>query len=322
MTLNESPQDAQERLEQEAMVWQIRLTSGEAGADDWAGFEDWRRQSPAHEQAHRHVGGLWRQLEAPLRVERTRRLRAKQARTRTGRYAGLAAAACLLLGCVASFYPDYLFNSWADYHTRIGERTAVRLADGSVVHLNTDTALNVELNGDERRVRLWHGEAEFEVAHDGRRPFRVQSGDTVTEALGTRFVVRYERPSGLITLLQGRVRAARLTLDGAAVLAPGESVAFDRHTLSAPQAADVSSSDAWRRGRLIMNFVPLKRVVAELNRYRRGRIELLDSALGEREINAAIDLGNIDAWLDALPATWPVTLRRTGPLVMIASRND
>jgi len=323
----ESPPETRERLEQDAVAWHVRLTSGEQSAADLAEFEAWRRQSPAHDQAYRRIESLWRQLELPLRADRKRRrLDEKSSRTkalwrRSG--AGLAAV-CAVLATALAFYPDYLLNSWADYHTRIGERADVQLADGSLIHLNTDTALDVEINGGERRVRLLRGEAEFEVAHDSSRPFRVQSGGTVTEALGTRFVVRYEHSAGVITLLQGRVRAAKLAPTGAfgasVVLAPGESTTFDDgRTLSAPQAADASASNAWRRGRLIINFVPLKQVVAEINRYRRSPIKLLDADLGEREINAAIDLGNVDAWLDALPATLPVHIRRAGPFVMIGS---
>jgi len=322
----ESPPETRERLEQEAVAWHARLTSGAPAAADLAEFEAWRGQSPAHDQAYRRIESLWRQLEGPLRADLKRRHHAeKSSRTkawwrRSG--AGLAAA-CAVLATALAFYPDYLFNSWADYHTRIGGRADVQLADGSLIHLNTDTALDVEINGGERRVRLLRGEAEFEVAHDSSRPFRVQSGDTVTEALGTRFVVRYARSAGVITLLQGRVRAARLAPSGefgtAVVLAPGESAAFDGRSLSEPQAADATASNAWRRGRLIMNFVPLKQVIAEINRYRRSPIKLLDADLGEREINAAIDLGNVDAWLNALPATLPVHIRRAGPFVMIGS---
>jgi transmembrane sensor len=280
-----SRQKEQERLEQEAVAWQIRLTSGEADGGDLAGFDEWRRQSAAHEQAYRHVAGLWRQLEAPLRAERERRLIAKKARVRlhcSRRVVGLAAAACLLLGCVASFYPDYLFNPWADYRTRIGQQATVALADGSTVHLNTDTALDVDIGGEERRVRLLRGEAAFEVAHDSRRPFRVRAGNTMTEALGTRFVVRYDNPSGTITLLQGKVRAVPLDAAEAGregfVLHPGERADFGKQTLQAPEPADTLAADAWRRGRLIMNFVPLKQVVGEINRYRREEIKLLDAA--------------------------------------------
>ncbi|MCQ8130543.1 FecR family protein, partial [Methylomonas rivi] len=235
----------------------------------------------------------------------------------------LAAAASLLLAVMTGFYPDYLQHPLADYRTRIGEQTAIKLADGSIAYLNTDTAVDVTIGADERRVALLHGEAEFEVAHDPSRPFRVTAGSVTTEALGTRFIVRYDGETGAVTLQQGTVRTSRPSARGvqidSAVLQPGQQLAFDAETLDVPRAVDLSNTDAWRRGRLLMNFVPLKQVVAEINRYRRSQIRLLDPELGEREVNAAIDIQHIDAWLEALQQTLPIQVIHAGPWVFLRS---
>ena len=222
-----------------------------------------------------------------------------------------------------NFYPEYLSQPWADYHTRIGEQTSVQLADGSTVHLNTDTALDVTLNDHERRIVLLHGEAEFEVAHDSNRPFRVATGNTITEALGTRFVVRYDDLQGSVTLLQGKVRTTHYLAGGAVsnsvTLHPGQRVAFDGQKLAAVQSVDPANADAWRRGRLIMNFVPLKQVIAEINRYRRSQIKLIDPNLADKEMNIAVDIQHIDTWLDALEHALHVRVYRIGPLIMLDS---
>ena len=149
---------------------------------------------------------------APLQADRKRRLAlaAAQRLRRQSRHRtiGLAVAASFLLLVLAGLFPDYLRHPLADYRTHIGEQTSIQLADGSVIHLNTDTALNVSLSNQERRVELLGGEAEFEVAHDRTRPFRVSAGHTTTEALGTRFIIRYDGNGGNVTLLQGKIRTA------------------------------------------------------------------------------------------------------------------
>ena len=66
-----------------------------------------------------------------------------------------------------------------------------------------------------------------------------------------------------------------------------------------------------------MNFVTLKQVVAEINRYHRGQITLLGDALADKEINVAIDINNIDAWLDTLKDTLPIRIRRVGSFVFL-----
>ena len=320
MSINDFVAKTRERLENEAVAWHTRLTSGEIGAVERSRFEAWRKQSPAHEQAYHKIETLWQMLEMPVRVDRQRRKKTPKSAHFQRWGLGLAMVASLLLMVTLGMFPDYLYQPWADYSTHIGERTSIRLEDGSVAHLNTDTALNVTWHDNERRVVLLRGEAEFEVAHDSSRPFRVQAGNTVTEALGTRFIVRYAGSAGTVTLLKGKVSTEQTARNGTFVtLHPGERVAFNAQSLGEVSAADVSAAEAWLRGRLIMNFVTLKQVVAEINRYHRGQVILLGDALADKEINVAIDLNNIDAWLDTLKDTLPIHIRRAGPFVLLQS---
>ncbi|MCK9397428.1 MAG: FecR family protein [Methylobacter sp.] len=323
MSMNDSVSKTRECLEQEAVAWHTRLTSGDISEVEQAGFEEWRKQSPAHDLAYSKIENLWQMMEVPVKTDRQRRQKIYRA-SKPAHYQrwsqGLAVAASLLLLVTLGVYPDYLYAPWADYSTHIGERTSIRLEDGTVAHLNTDTAFDVTWRDNERRVVLLRGEAEFEVARDSNRPFRVQAGNTITEALGTRFIVRYGDTAGTVTLLEGKVRAEQTKKHGTFItLHPGERVAFDAQRLGEASATDVSAAEAWRRGRLVMNFVTLKQVVAEINRYHRGPITLLGDALADKEINVAIDLNNIDAWLDTLKDTLPIRIRRVGSFVFLQS---
>ncbi|MGR9013800.1 MAG: FecR family protein [Gammaproteobacteria bacterium] len=321
--MNDSVSKTRERLEQEAVAWHTRLTSGDISTAERTHFELWLKQSPAHGQAYHKIEHLWQVMAAPIKADRQRRRKSYQTPKpvhfrRWG--LGLSVAASLLLIVTLGMYPDYLHAPWADYSTHIGEQTSIRLEDGSVAHLNTDTAFDVTWHDNERHVVLLRGEAEFEVAHDSNRPFRVQAGNTVTEALGTRFIVRYGDTKGTVTLLEGKVRTEQIKKQGKFItLHPGQRVAFDAQRLGQASATDVSAAEAWRRGRLVMNFVTLKQVVAEINRYHRGQIALLDDGLINKEINVAIDLNNIDAWLDTLKDTLPIRIRRVGPFVFLQS---
>lgn len=320
--MTETLQQTRERLKLEAMAWHLRLTSGTATEAMRAEFAVWRQQSPDHDHAYRELEQLWQQLPGPLRADRARRrgIAAKQRRTRMPwRNFGLAVAASLLL--VAAVYPDYFSHPFSDYRTHIGEQISVSLADGSVVHLNTDTAINVSFNDNERRIELLGGEAEFDVAHDSGRPFRVTAGHATAEALGTRFIVRYDGAGGNVTLLQGQIRASQPWARGkkSAMLQAGQQIGFTADNLDVARFADMDIAQAWRRGRLLMNFVPLKQVIAEINRYRRGQIRLLDDRLGEQEVNIAIDIRQIDAWLEVLRNTLPVKVDKLGPLVLLRS---
>jgi len=313
-------------LEEQAHAWLARLNSGDLDQEGRAEFERWRAESPAHAQAFRQAERLWAMLDAPLRADRQRRLAAKPP-PRLARWRrmglGLAVAALLVLAVGLGLFPDYLREPGADYRTHIGEQTSIRLADGSMIHLNTDTALDVAFDAAQRRVVLRHGEAVFEVACDNHRPFRVVSGQVLTEAVGTRFVVRYDGSAGRVALVEGKVRTAfrrgKGLADEAVALRPGEGVSFTAAGLTGASPVDALAAEAWRRGRLVMNFATLQDVVAEINRYRRGQVILLGDRLARREINVAIDLDHIDAWLDALKDSLPVGVSRVGPFVWLRS---
>jgi transmembrane sensor len=325
-----------ERLEVEAVSWHIRLTSGDVAASDKAEFEEWRTRSPAHGQAYQKIVTLWGQLHIPLRAHRKLhgeialdRIDKEPSQLQSASMAkhwakSLATTASIVIAITFGLYPDYLYEPWADYRTHIGEHTTIKLADGSVLSLNTDSAINVTLTELERHVALLRGEAEFEVAHDSQRPFTVSSGQIITQAIGTKFLVRYDGSQGVVTLLEGKVRTANTPIDrqtrGEVLLQAGDQVAFQDNQLSPITHPDVANADAWKKGRLLMNFVTLGQALTEINRYRRGTVKLLDAKLAQREINAAIDIGNIDAWLDALQDTLPLHVHRVGPLALITTK--
>ena len=59
-----------------------------------------------------------------------------------------------------------------------------------MLHLNTDSAVTVRYGKKERLVMLTSGEADFEVAHEPERAFRVFAGSAEVVAVGTKFDVR------------------------------------------------------------------------------------------------------------------------------------
>jgi ferric-dicitrate binding protein FerR (iron transport regulator) len=64
------------------------------------------------------------------------------------------------------------------YRTAHGEQNAWRLADGSIMRLNTDSADSVRyLTPRERLIEVERGQVLFEAAHDERRRFRVAAGE-------------------------------------------------------------------------------------------------------------------------------------------------
>src|SRR6185437_2549591 len=100
-----------------------------------------------------------------------------------------AAASLAALALLAIAYYSGLFRSGVEYRTDIGSPQVVRLADGSQISLDADTAVSVVYSDTERRVQLENGKAYFEVKHNPGWPFVVVAGAHQITDIGTAFMV-------------------------------------------------------------------------------------------------------------------------------------
>ncbi len=92
------------------------------------------------------------------------------------------------------------------FATALGEQRVVKLADRSVVYLNTSSRVEVRFTDTARVVRLLEGEALFSVERDLQRPFRVQTGVIAVQAIGTQFNVRRTALTDIVvSIIDGRV---------------------------------------------------------------------------------------------------------------------
>lgn len=290
-------------VEREAAAWVARLSSSDATEADRRAFETWREADPSHAAAYAEMDALWRrlgQLPDPRRKGPPKTL------------AGLAAIA--LIGAALAYQVGLLDRLRADLWSGVGRIEHATLPDGSGVDLNTDTAIAVQFTEHERGIALLRGEASFDVVPDPGRPFVVRGGGLSVRALGTRFFLRADGADNPVGVAEGRVDVS--AADRHAVVSAGEMVRVADDALQVA-AADVERATAWREGRLIFAGKPLAAVLAELNRYRRGRIVLLDARLGERRVTGAFDARNTDDALDVIAATMGTRIRRLSPLLVL-----
>jgi transmembrane sensor len=139
---------------------------------------------------------------------------------------GVAAAgvATLLLSVPLGWIAvDHYLNP-SHIRTAIGEQRSIALADGSLVQLNTNSELRVEIKDSERRIILERGEARFTVAKDPKRPFVVKTPQATVRALGTVFNVQIAAQGTDVAVLEGHVEVATQPQDSSQP-APSESPA-------------------------------------------------------------------------------------------------
>jgi len=204
----------------------------------------------------------------------------KQPRTSNNHFLKIAAAVTFLLVAASMFF---LLNNrespelsqqeelpvWIEKSNPWGQKSTVFLSDGSEVKLNAGSTIRYQRNftPEERRIFLT-GEAYFKVKKDTLRPFRVQSGDFITQALGTAFNIdAYQANSQLqISLVEGKVSVKSEKIEQDYLLTPGESVRYANQKVEKLKF-DHKNVLAWTDGILIFENASQKAVFNKLQQW-------------------------------------------------------
>lgn len=146
----------------------------------------------------------------------------------------------------------------------------VTLADGSTVHLNSESELRfpTAFTGKERRVYL-KGEGYFEVERDTARPFVVAAGKTEVRVLGTRFNVNAYDAEEVTrtTLVEGKVSVGDSVAGKAVVLSPGWQAEWRRGNVSS-RKVNVKAVVAWIDGKFYFEEgATLEEITEQLRRW-------------------------------------------------------
>ncbi len=247
-------------------------------------------------------------------------VRRRPQRPRSWTIAIAAACAALAIGALL-----ILGVTWGGsvYTTAIGDQKAIKLADGSVVHLNTHSRAEVRYGDHERVVRLVQGEALFVVEHDTSRPFYVLTDSARIRALGTQFnVYRSSTTETRVAVVDGAVQVSSPTNDAAppAKLAAGDEANVAAGHIIKSASPDVQRAVAWRARRLMFPGDPVGVIVEEFNRYSRVPIRIEDATLRARRMSGVFDADDPGPLLQYLSRDPNVVIEKSDREIVIHSR--
>lgn len=241
----------------------FRYFSNEASAEEVAQIEQWLEEDPARQSEFDSAHYLFNamilhsdelsKMTTPGALEKTSRK--SKVRRLVYRYAA-AAAAVVIAGLSGVFVEREINYNKMTAQTNVlevpaGQRMSVTLSDGTQVQLNGNSRIEypVIFSRKQRNVKL-SGEAFFEVKHDERHPFIVETFASKVEVLGTRFNVYADEASEYFSaaLVDGKVKVT--TNDETAeqvVLAPDEMVRFVNNHLVVTKV-DAENLISWTEG--------------------------------------------------------------------------
>ncbi len=324
------------------LVQHLRGASAPADArriDDWlAASDDNRRRLDAlrtiwNASATRHdtdVDALWSRVAERTTLSDTRRdtrpvpvprlAIARPAPSRPPIIPIIAAAAVIVAASAAFVYVERermptmqavtTTVPAREYATGRGERSTIRLSDGTTVTLAPLTRVHVLPGfGHASRELSIDGEAIVDVVHDATRPFRVYIGNAVAEDIGTRFAVRSLADDGAVSvavaegsvslgLRSDTVKSQRTILEAGGVGSVDREGHVSRSTTSA-----MGEYFGWAEGHLSFDDVPLAEVQRTLSRWYNVELRVDDSTLRARRITARFEGQSARSIVSALAIT-------------------
>ncbi|WP_020182109.1 FecR domain-containing protein [Methylotenera sp. 1P/1] len=299
---------------QEASEWYARWLSGEMDDKSKLTWQSWLDADEEHSLAWQKIERVQKHfdkvpgslalatLQDPPSAERRRILKHM----------------VLLLAVSGVSYYGYREQPWrgmlADISTSVGERRQIALMDGTIVHLNTDSAINTVFSDTARVVELIRGEIFIETAHEQSstyRPFSVITRQGSVTALGTQFSVRewQQQDYVKVNVFEGLIEVRSTeNADSPVRVSAGESIVFSQSQVLAKTKLKATDK-AWVNGLIVVYAMRLQDFVAELSRYHSGVLRC-DPAVTNLQISGSFPIGNIEAVLNTLEQTLPVRVRR------------
>jgi len=296
-------------IEVQASEWLVAMNDRTVSAEERGRFESWLATDPEHERIYKAQESAWAAMPEMPHLLSAPRMGWRSAR-RVMILAPIAAAAGIIAVTVFLLHDRLPFlTKNREFITEVAQIKDMKLDDGSLVTLGAASSLKVVFTQTERRIVLTRGEAFFEVARDTARPFLVNAGDTVVRVLGTQFDVHYGPDAVRVSVLEGRVEVEK-SEKPARVLTAGEATVASVGEASPVNQVNVQDLGAWRSGRLVYVDARLREVIADVNRYYDGKVELADERVGDLQLTTAFRADQIDRMIEVLTRALPIAARR------------
>lgn len=333
MSMDRKDDRAREAIVEQASAWFLRHRSGELSMDEKGEFLEWLRASKLNMEEYLEQVRLHQALThivPGLQLDRERLLAAAHEEFRTNilslnaelareptvspRQARrsrifLTSLAALLLAVIGALWVWRASLDTQRINVPHGEQRIVQLPDGSTLHVNVSSRVDVKYTERDRIIELDKGQAFFEVAHEAKRPFRVRAGDAEVIAVGTQFdVYRRDDNNVIVTVTQGAVEVGdpQWTREDAHTagtqnwvrVTAGEQLQVGG-TASAPRIrpADVRAATAWMRREVIFNGESLAAVAEEINRYVAVPVRIDDEHLKQMRVRAVFNAYDSESFL-------------------------
>ena len=296
------------QVAEQAVHWLLEMQQGALTPRQQAAWQQWLNAHSEHQRAWEQIQQVNQRLRGMPSPLAHAALNAPTLRSRRQ-----ALKLLLILGAgsaaVWSLRQQHILPPLsADYRSPVGQRRSVQLADGSQLKLNTGSAVDVHIDGQQRLIRLLEGEILL-TSRAGDTPLRVLTGQGLLSSQAARLNVRQFNDHTQLAVLAGQVEVTPNNYSGLPLtIAAAHQVNFTRKGWDTPRSTDANSG-AWADGMLVAAHMRLEDFLSELGRYRRGQLHC-DPQVANLLLSGSYPLDDSERILDLLEVSLPVKVRR------------
>lgn len=229
-------------------------------------------------------------------------------------------AAILILPLLFSFLAYYFGHdkltgraaSYAEIQCPMGVRTKFQLPDGSTGYLNSGSSLKYPVSfARDRKVQLV-GEAFFDVVHNEKLPFHVNTPNLDIKVLGTTFnvVANADESTEEVVLQTGKVDVSSQSGKQLAVLKPNEQITLDNEKQTVvKKEVEASQYTSWKEGKLVFRNENMQQVARRLSRWYNAEVVVDDRQLEDYTFHATFQDEPLEEVLKLLSITTPLSFQ-------------
>jgi transmembrane sensor len=225
-------------------------------------------------------------------------------------------AASLVLLLTFGYLTGSLFKASPDYITVAtkNERTKFYLPDSSMIWLNKNSSIKYssDYNKTTREVDL-DGEAFFDVRRNEAKKFIVQSHHSMTEVLGTSFIVKSYKNSSKesVEVVTGKVSfSARFDKNKQVLLTPGLRGKLENGNLISMQKITDPNFKAWKENKFEFDNTELGQVIQSLNSYFDIQVSVTNPEILKCGFTGSFDNPDIDQILNIISVSLNIEYKK------------
>lgn len=298
---------------EQALDWLLLMDENGLSETQKIEFEQWKNLSIQHQKNWQKIENVQNKLKQ--NTEKIPKSIARDLLTHQKITQILPLNLMLIMICsvvIASIYFAHEQAWTSDYSTTYGEQKEILLNDGTKIHLNSKTAIDVQYGEKQRNIILKFGEIYVETGKDEKhRPFTVLNKDGAMLALGTAFDVRQENEFTTLSVTQHSVEATTQSTNQKIKLETGYSMDFNKTQFYPKQKINIENM-LWRHSLMMVDRMDLAEFskIIEKNYGLKVEADTTLSHQAELKISGTYPMNDLERLITLLEDTYGLEIKK------------